>query len=101
MDILYIILIIILMLLNIVFFMLGQLYAQKNNTNIEKPVSFIDRYKNAVNNEEIKQASIDDTKYVTKIHTDDIEILYDSLGTTQSSSDNIESSINKLKNMKG
>lgn len=81
--------------------MLGQLYSLKHNTYIEKPISFVDKYKNAVNNKEITPTTIDDTKYVTKIDTDDIEILYDSLGTTQNSSENIESSISKLKNMKG
>lgn len=101
MDVLYILLSIILILFNIVFFILGQLYTKKNNITIEKPVSFVEKYKNAINNQEINKTDIDDSKYVTKINTDDIEILYDSLGTTQKSSENIESSINKLKNMKG
>lgn len=101
MDIIYIILIIILLLLNIVFFILGNLYAHINNKTIERPLSFIDRHKAAVETQEIEKTTIDDSKYVTKIRTDDIEILYDSLGKTQNSSENIESSINKLKNMKG
>lgn len=45
--------------------------------------------------------SIDDTKFVTDIRTDNLEKKYDSLGDKSSSQENISGSINKLKNMKG
>lgn len=45
--------------------------------------------------------SIDETKVVTNISTDNLVKKYDELGDKTVSNDNISSSINKLKNMKG
>jgi hypothetical protein len=44
---------------------------------------------------------IDDKKIVTEIKTDGLEKKYQNLGETKISDENISSSINKLKNMKG
>ena len=44
--------------------------------------------------------TIDDTKYVVDIKTDDIEKKYHSLGDKKTSTDNISSSVDKLKNLK-
>ena len=43
---------------------------------------------------------IDDSKYVTNVSTDNLEKKYNSLGDIKESSENIESSITKLKNLK-
>jgi hypothetical protein len=45
--------------------------------------------------------SIDETKVVTNISTDSLVKKYDELGDKTISNDNISSSVNKLKNMKG
>ncbi len=44
---------------------------------------------------------IDDKKFVTDIKTDNLEKKYKDLGDIKTSNENISSSINKLKNMKG
>lgn len=43
---------------------------------------------------------IDDTKFVTEIDTKSMEKKFDSLGEVQVSEDNLDQSINKLKNLK-
>lgn len=48
-----------------------------------------------------QKVSIDDTKYVTTIKTDGLEKKYQKLGEIKKSDENIQTSINKLKNMKG
>lgn len=47
------------------------------------------------------KVSIDDTKVVIDIKTSNLEKKYDSLGDIKQTNENISSSINKLKNMKG
>lgn len=66
---------------------------------IDKPVSLFAKQTNT----ETKHSpiSIDDTKYVVDIETDSMEKKYTYLGETTKSSENISSSINKLKNIKG
>ena len=44
---------------------------------------------------------IDDKTFVTDIKTDNLEKKYKDLGDIKTSNENISSSINKLKNMKG
>lgn len=92
------ILIFILLFLNIAFLILGYLIGK---TNQYKEInSFYNKNKHS---QDIlgAQISIDDTKIVSKIKTDGLEKKYDSLGETQNTKENITSSINKLKNMKG
>lgn len=43
---------------------------------------------------------IDDTKFVTEIDTGSMEKKFDSLGETKVSEDNLDQSVNKLKNLK-
>lgn len=43
---------------------------------------------------------IDDTKFVTEIDTGSMEKKFDSLGETVISEDNLDQSVNKLKNLK-
>ena len=58
---------------------------KRNNQSVEKPETI----------------EIDDTKYVSKINTDNLEKKYESLGKTKSVENDTASSINKLKNLKG
>jgi hypothetical protein len=95
------ILVIILLFLNIIFFCIGYLLGKSNNKYIEytdSPKKNILKDRNLVDKPNI---SIDDTKIVTKIDTGNLEKKYDTLGEIKSSQDNLLSSINKLKNMKG
>lgn len=59
-----------------------------NNKNIDKESGFVPN-------------NIDDTKFVVKIKTDQLQKKYDELGETKSSQEDITSSISKLKSMKG
>lgn len=56
---------------------------------------------NTNNSNTISKISIDDTKYVTKINTDNLEKKYDDIASIKHSQDTIESSVNKLKTIKG
>jgi len=98
------ILVLILLFLNIIFFCIGYLIG-KSTINYQ----VLDR--TSISTRKIKEISdnqtnkplinIDDTKIVTKINTDNLEKKYDTLGEVKSSQENLTSSINKLKNMKG
>ena len=61
----------------------------------DRPKNFFDD--KVVNN---KKISIDSTKVVTDIKTDNLEKKYESLGEFKQSEDNISGSISKLKNLK-
>jgi len=96
------ILVIILLFLNIIFFCIGYLLGQSNNKHIQ----YVDLIKqNTLKDQNLTNKHnniiIDDTKFITKIDIGDLEKKYESLGETKSSQENIQSSVNKLKNMKG
>lgn len=92
--------ILILLILNIfsliIGFILGQIWSISGVSNIEKPKSFFQQQ-----SENKVKVSIDNTKYVTNIKTDNLEKKYNSLGEIKQSQENIENSVNKLKNIKG
>ena len=97
------ILLIILILLNVVFFFLGYSIGRlhSSQTNVEsQPISFFSKQGSAIIDKTIKKVNIDETKYVTNIETSNMEKKYTSLGETKISNENIESSIDKLKNLK-
>lgn len=77
-------------------FILGKL-------NGSSGVYYSDNNKTTKSRKQIPQSniSIDDKKIVTKIDTTNIEKKYDNLGDIQNSKENIGSSINKLKQLKG
>lgn len=83
-------------------FLIGYLYGRSQNAGVydnAKPLDFFSR--NANQNNVIKSnISIDEGKFVTDITTEDLSKKYDSLGETKQSSENIDSSVNKLKNLK-
>lgn len=96
------VLIIILIILNLLSFViglvLGRLWLISGVSSlVDKPKSFLKESKN-----EIKSTvSIDETVFVTDIKTDNMIKKYDSLGEIQTSNENISTSVDKLKKMKG
>jgi len=83
----------------IISFLIGYLCGQLKQINgvyNNKPKSFFDQKQN-----QSAKISIDDTKYVTDINTNNLEKKYDQLGDTKNSDQKIDSAVNKLKNMKG
>lgn len=94
------IVIVILLILNCFAFILGLLCAKvfignSQTDNVTKSFFAKEKEKIAKNN-----ISIDDTKYVVDIKTIGLEKKYDSLGDTKQSTEQISSSIDKLKNLK-
>ena len=75
-------------------YILGRITADKGVSNT-KPKSFFEQEKKE------DKITINSSKYVVDIKTTGLEKKYSSLGETKESEENIESSINKLKNMKG
>lgn len=92
----------ILLILNIFAFILGLLCGKlllQNPQSNNEVKSFFKQQK-TISNVEKNNISIDDTKYVVDIKTDGLEKKYDSLGDKKESTEQISSSINKLKNLK-
>lgn len=95
-----ILLVIILLILNVfsfgIGFILGKIWSISgvSNTSV-KPQSFFKSEENTKN-----KITIDDKKFVVDIKTDGLEKKYENLGETKKSTENIQSSIDKLKNMK-
>ena len=92
--------ILLLVLFNIVFFILGYILGKFYNTTniIEKPNSFLKN--NNVNDSRTKIVDIDEKKMVVPIKTQGLEKKYNTLGDISTTSDNISDSVNKLKNLK-
>lgn len=84
--------------INIIFFLLGYIFAkfcftQKNYTISESKNTKLAKTKNS-------PIQIDDKKVVLQIKTDNLEKKYDTLGETKVTKDNIDNSVDKLKNIK-
>ena len=97
------ILLIILILLNIVFFFLGYAIGRLTSSQTvmkSQPVSFFSKQQSVSDDKIINKVIIDERKFVTDIKTSGMEKKYENLGETKISNENIESSINKLKNIK-
>lgn len=91
---------IILILFNIVFFLLGYTIGKSSHVKVEsQPISFFKK-QNQKDSESPQKVAIDGTKFVTDIKTSDLVKKYEELGDIKVSTDNIESSIDKLKNLK-
>jgi len=92
---------IVLLVLNLFSFafglILGRLWSSSSVCiNTEKPKSFLQK-----NNESNKEKiSIDDKKIVLDIKTSGMEKKYENLGEVKQSSENISSSVDKLKHLK-
>lgn len=97
MDFIYLLVGIISISMLVIFYILGYLVAKMSNNNgVSKTRNPI------INKDQINtQDTIDSTKFVVKIKTDQLEKKYDQLGEIKSSEENINNSVSKLKNMKG
>jgi len=94
------ILLIILILLDIVFFFLGYTIGRLNSSQTileSQPVSFFNKQKSLSDDKVTNKVIIDERKFVTDIKTSGMEKKYENLGETKISNENIESSIDKLK----
>lgn len=92
--------IIILLVLIFFAFILGLLCGKiltNNSQSNNASQSFFTKQKEQTTKQNI---SIDETKYVIDIKTDNLEKKYDNLGDTKQSKEHISSSIDKLKNLK-
>jgi hypothetical protein len=93
-------LIIILIIINIFSVCIGYILGKMHqiygvNSIAQKPISFFTKDDNKT------KVSIDDTKYVINIKTENLEKKYENLGEVKKTSENISQSVNKLKNLKG
>lgn len=91
-------------MINFITFSIGYIFGKLTNNTIigvsntsQKPIGFFDKSQK----ENKTKISIDDSKFIADITTDNLEKKYTSLGDTKTSTENISSSISKLKNMKG
>ena len=91
----------ILILLNVVFFFLGYIVGKLNcSTSVLEPTQRSNLFTKNKLQKSKTSISIDETKFVTDIKTDNLEKKYDSLGEKKISSEKITDSITKLKNIK-
>lgn len=88
----------ILLLLNIFSFLLGYLCHGVHNNKLDKTYNKLSNKNKIPVNHNI---TIDEKKMVVNIDTKGLEKKYDSLGEVSQSDNNINDSINKLKNLKG
>lgn len=93
--------------INLIIFILGYIvgYIQIKNTGVsieyaDKLTNKLDKTKKTISKNKNMSIDIDNTTLVVKSDTSDIEKKYNSLGETKISSEDISSSINKLKNLK-
>ena len=88
----------ILIIINIISFGIGYTIGKITSNNITTNSVPVLKDKEIVRTNKV---SIDTTKYVTTIKTDSLEKKYDNLGDIKQSAEQIDVSVNKLKNMKG
>jgi hypothetical protein len=81
----------------IIGFILGTNKLSYSGVTNSEPVSFFTKNKEQEKKQQIK---IDDSKFVTEIDTRLMEKKFNSLGETTVSDENVDESINKLKNLK-
>lgn len=94
---------ILIVFININSFIIGYLlgrFMRFDGVSNSVPKSF---FKQNKQNSDIEKnnLSIDDKKFVVDIKTDNLERKYESLGDVKKTEENISSSVNKLKNLKG
>lgn len=89
------IIIAIILILNIFSILIGYIFGRINNNIYSETPSFFNKQKSE------NKVSIDSTKIVTNINTSGLEKKYTNIGNTTETTENITTSINKLKSMKG
>lgn len=87
-----------LLAIGVCFFLIGYFYGSHHRTGVSNITNHKEQY---LPNNKTTSISIDETKFVTDIKTDNLEKKYQSLGDIKQSTESISQSINKLKNMKG
>ena len=90
-----------LIITNIIFLAIGYILG-KSQLGVDSSYG-INRHQNKINKFDFKSSpkiEIDDKKFVTDIKTDNLERKYDTLGDVKTTEDTIDSSVNKLKNLK-
>lgn len=87
--------------LNILFFLTGYLFGKSSNSQAKKSGLLNSKHIQINKNNSQNSLSIDETKVITKINTDNLEKKYDTISKEKESTENISSAINKLKNIKG
>jgi hypothetical protein len=98
MDIYKILIILSIVSINILFFIVGFLYCSLFYKNISSSEIFSTK---SIKEKNKTKIDIDDKKIITQIKTEGLEKKYQNIAESQKSDENITSSINKLKNMKG
>lgn len=93
-----ILIIAILIILNIISMLIGYLLGRLGGS---ESVSIFEKKSKDKNKVVKTDVDIDETKYVINIKTEGLEKKYGSLGDIKQSQENIQNSVNKLKNMKG
>jgi ABC-type proline/glycine betaine transport system substrate-binding protein len=93
-----ILIIAILIILNIISMLIGYLLGRLGGS---ESVSIFEKKPKDKNKVVKTDVDIDETKYVINIKTEGLEKKYGSLGDIKQSQENIQNSVNKLKNMKG
>lgn len=84
-----------LIIITIISFFVGYIFGKSNIETIK--ISPLLKNKQTLQ----QKVSIDTSKYVTTIKTDNLEKKYDNLGDEKKTNENIDLSVNKLKSMKG
>lgn len=97
------VLLLMLLSLNIVFFFIGYLIGKNQKTYIlqNQDISDVAVRQKKNSTKKTDKITIDETKIVSKINTKDLEKKYDKLGDTKETKDTINTSVDKLKSMKG
>lgn len=91
----------VLLVIGVLLFLIGYLYGKAVGNGVLSEHQELLGFRNKrVNTVQRQQVSIDDTKFVVDIKTDDLEKKYDQLGEVKQSDESIDSSVNKLKNLK-
>lgn len=91
-----------LLLLGVCCFLIGYMYGKSRCSGVynvvnNRPKNFFDT---SEDNAKINKIAIDNSKFVSDIKTDNLEKKYDTLGDTKQTTETINESVNKLKNLK-
>lgn len=94
------IIIFILLCTGVLLFLIGYLCGKSGALGVSNNVYGNNKNPNRVTPNKYQTVDIDDSKFVTEINTEGMEKKYIELGDTKESSEDISTSINKLKNLK-
>lgn len=95
---LFAILVIVTIIIGLLGYIIGKLSNNSTPTGVQ---SFFKKNSETDSTTKFSSVSIDEKKIVTNINTSGLEKKYESLGDTTNTNENISTSINKLKTLKG